>query len=280
MTNTTKVRFMCPICSKDSTDIIPISDDYWRTNDYNATQTSDVICQHCETTFAASIVNSDQECAISFDYYPNAPIEADFVQDRALWESEEDDEWLDYNTPDEPHHIFNDSSSQLISFLKIHGGNTDASFINKMVFTQLWSTFEAYLCDTLVNHIFADHDALQNLLDHDKTMQNEKIKLADVLRNPHLVNEKAKKYLKEILYHNLERVDFLYRNCLEVSIFDQQENKENLLRAVVFRHDCVHRNGRDKEGNELSGFTEIYVRETADMMQNLVNTIEVELQSK
>jgi hypothetical protein len=42
----------------------------------------------------------------------------------------------------------------------------------------------------------------------------------------------------------------------------------------MLRHDCVHRNGFDKDGNELKVFTKLFVQDTADLIKLFVENIE------
>lgn len=51
-------------------------------------------------------------------------------------------------------------------------------------------------------------------------------------------------------------------------------DKDSLFKAVFLRHDCVHRNGSDMEGNELKVFTKAFVQQTADLIRDLVQSIE------
>jgi hypothetical protein len=44
------------------------------------------------------------------------------------------------------------------------------------------------------------------------------------------------------------------------------QEKATLFKAVILRHDCVHRNGFDKDGNELKVFTKAFVQNTADLI--------------
>lgn len=42
----------------------------------------------------------------------------------------------------------------------------------------------------------------------------------------------------------------------------------------LLRHDCVHRNGSDLDGQELKVFTKQFVQHTADSIKDLVQSIE------
>ena len=46
------------------------------------------------------------------------------------------------------------------------------------------------------------------------------------------------------------------------------------MQAIRYRHDCVHRNGKDKDGIKLNVFTKEYVVEIAKVTYHLVEAIE------
>ena len=48
----------------------------------------------------------------------------------------------------------------------------------------------------------------------------------------------------------------------------------------MLRHDCVHRNGFDKEGNELKVFTKEFVQDAADLIKAFVEGIEKAVQAR
>jgi hypothetical protein len=72
----------------------------------------------------------------------------------------------------------------------------------------------------------------------------------------------------------LTKVDVLYRIALEFRILNLAVDRKSLFAAVHLRHDCVHRNGSDKDGNELKVFTKTFVQGTADSIRDLVQSIE------
>ena len=42
-----------------------------------------------------------------------------------------------------------------------------------------------------------------------------------------------------------------------------------LEQAIVYRHDCVHRNGYDHDGNKLELFTPDYIAKIHDLLKDL-----------
>jgi hypothetical protein len=133
---------------------------------------------------------------------------------------------------------------------------------------------EAYLADKLINEIGADADAFQRLIDKDDDLAREKFTLAEIAKDPALVERKVREHLRSIQYHNLAKVDVLYNIALGIRILNLAQEKPILFKAVMLRHDCVHRNGFDKDGNELKVFTKAFVQDTADLIKAFVENIE------
>ena len=110
---------------------------------------------------------------------------------------------------------------------------------------------------------------MQRLIDQDDDLAKEKFTLAEISKEPGLVERKVRDHLRSILYHNLAKVDVLYNVALGVRILTLVGDKKSLFKAVLLRHDCVHRNGFDKDGNELKVFTKAFVQNTADLDQGV-----------
>ncbi|MGY3510653.1 hypothetical protein [Bradyrhizobium lupini] len=186
----------------------------------------------------------------------------------------EPDDWLDSAPPADPFWVFMESYRGTISLLARQGTEDGRHLVNRLVFSHQVTALETYLGDTLINEVFSDTNVLERLLDGDKDLSKEKFTLPEIAKDPGLINRKVREHLKSILYHNLQKVDVLYHVALGIRILDLARDKPTLLEAVRLRHDCVHRNGRDKEGRELDIFTKVFVQDTADAIKDLVEKIE------
>ena len=143
-----------------------------------------------------------------------------------------------------------------------------------MGFSHQVTALEAYLGDTLINEVLGDADALQRLIVKADELVDAKFTLAQIASSPDLVKSTVRSYLRGILYHNLPKVDVLYDIALGFRILTLVQDKASLFKAVSYRHDCVHRNGFDKDGNELKMFTKEYVQTTADLVRGFVDSLE------
>ncbi len=189
-------------------------------------------------------------------------------------ERPEPEEWLDYDTPDNPLMVFLDSYHQVGDLLADRGRDNGRDLVNRLVFSHLITALEAYLGDTLLNAVTADGAAMQRLIDKDEDLSKEKFTLAEIRKDPGLVERRAREHLRGVLFHNLAKVDALYELALGVRILGLTPRKADLFKAVMLRHDCVHRNGVDKDGQVLSVFTRAFIQDIAGLIRNFVGAID------
>ena len=138
------------------------------------------------------------------------------------------------------------------------------------------TALETYFGDTLFKAVMGERtQALERLIEGIRDLNKEKFTLTDIISSRDIVAEKVTDYLRHsILYHDLPRVDCLYRAALDVHVLGEKAENDKLLKAIEYRHDCVHRNGRDNEGNQLTVFTKAYIEEIAAVMRSLVDRID------
>lgn len=275
----TTVKFDCPLCFKRATDEVGVPEPNWGASDKMSELTSEseteVTCNHCDVTFSAYVYNSASDCSVTLDDHPSVKV----IADNAFFSPSDDEDWLNAALPENPLKIFEHSHHHAGDILAEYGvGGTgvlshSASIINRMVFAQQVSALEAYLGDTLVQQVMRSSEAMDRLLAKDEQLKDVKIGLAEIVKSPEIVRHTVQTHLQSIIYHNLAKVAVLYKIALEIDIWPSEEIKKSLFRAVKYRHDCVHRNGRDTEGKELKVFTTEYVNEMLAAMSSLVEHI-------
>jgi hypothetical protein len=200
--------------------------------------------------------------------------------DYGLEHEADPDDWVDYPLPDHPFTYFMNSYHQTGELLADHGKDHGGHLLNRMVFSHQVTALEAYLGDTLMNAVLGDKAAMDRLMATDTDLLQEKFTLAEIAADQNLVEKKIREYLRSILYHNLAKVDFLYQTALQFKILNLISDRPSLFKAIKLRHDCVHRNGFDEDGNELTVFTTQFVQETADLIKGFVAQIEAAVQAR
>jgi hypothetical protein len=276
----TIARFICPTCGKFSQSEVPVPEPNWGASDkvseWTAEDETEIECRKCHTTYAAHASNGSSGCHITLDEYPDTEVDADSAFRSG--DDGDDDDWVpDYEPPEDPYRIFTASLHQAIDLLRSHGGD-GTHLINRMVFAHSIGALEAFLGDTFINEVMGDESKKKKLLQFDRDLAEEKFTLAQILADSDLVNKRTRGHLRSLMYHNIAKVQMLYRNVLGLDIFKLLgDDKDALFKAVEYRHDCVHRNGFDKDGDKLEVFTKEYVRNTADIATKLVGAIHVNL---
>jgi hypothetical protein len=194
--------------------------------------------------------------------------------DYGLEHEAEPDDWVDYPLPDDPFTIFMNSYHHAMQLLADHGKDYGGYLLNRMVFSHQVTALEAYLGDTLLRAVLGDEAAMDRLMATNTDLLREKFTLAEIAADPNLVKKNIRKYLHSILYHNLPKVDVVYNIALQVKVLNLISDKPRLFKAIKLRHDCVHRNGFDDDGKELTVFAKQFVQETADLIKDFVTQIE------
>jgi hypothetical protein len=269
------VSFVCPKCQAAVNDTIDVPEPAWmadRASDMIADEETDITCSECDESFWAHIHVAGGECTITFNDFPDVKIHAG---DGYYDGPDDDQEWYDDLFADDPYRIFLLSHRECSQYLVANGGD-GLSLINRMIFAQHIAALEAYLSDTLIRAAIERKEALQALIEKDKNLLERKFSMKEFVGDPTLVKKTVAQYLKGILYHNLKQVNFLYRIVFEIDLFTAmgRENSTKLMNAIKFRHDCVHRNGKDKDDNRLDVFTKEYITEIATITHRLAETIE------
>ncbi|MBP2238101.1 hypothetical protein J2Z31_004628 [Sinorhizobium kostiense] len=186
-----------------------------------------------------------------------------------------DDQWLEDLEP-EPHPYTNYRAaiSEWHSLLKELGEAGDASGRNRMLLVQLFSILEAYLSDAVISLVYNNSEILNAIVAWHPELKEEKVSLASVAANPHLVRDTIVSRLRKTQFHRFEHVNGMLRAAIRHPILPaDKETRGEVLRAAKIRHDCVHRNGRDQEGNLVTGITGRYLWDLAGVFDDMVNKL-------
>jgi hypothetical protein len=269
----TTIFFRCPKCG--AADFVGIEVPEF---DFNSDRMSDHVsegtvyfdCSNCEHEFEAEATCNAAGCKITLAEYG----EVTFDGDSPLY-SADDSYWESYEPPSDPYSVFMasmDGLEKLVNAeISIWG---DGQLINRMIFSNIIASLEYYLADRVLRDVLYSNELILKLIDKDKYLSQEKLTIFEVATNPSAAKDRVSSYLKKILYHNLERVKVLYGIVYSVDISFDRRDWDFLLKSVNYRHDCVHRNGHDKDGNLLDVFSKSFVNETMDIAKRIVSRIE------
>lgn len=277
---TTTARFECPICKEEACATVEVPEVDWTVEPLSDSLSEDegeIGCDQCGEWFNISIQNSPAGCFIELVDHPSVGVSAEdapFASDES-----QENEWLNNFIPQRPYDVYDSNYHHLGDVLaECSGGGSgvfrrSATMIQRMIFAETISSMEAYLGDTLMAVALSFPRAMQRLAIKDKELSAEKVPLHMILANPNIVKDKIRTYLKGLLYHNLPKIEVIFKIALEVDIFPDETLKAQLLGYVKLRHDVVHRNGKDKDGNEHE-FTAAWVMEAMESVRTFIQNVE------
>lgn len=126
-------------------------------------------------------------------------------------------------------------------------------FIGRLFFTHSITILETYLSDLFKFYINSNFSCFLKFIESSKDLKSEKFTLVDFLTNKNLPLQKVNSRLDELLFHNLGVVSALFEGVFNLKINDVigRENRSSLEKLISYRHDCVHRNGRTKNGENI-----------------------------
>ena len=116
----------------------------------------------------------------------------------------------------------------------------------RMVYGSIITAMETYLCDAFFHRVTTDESLIEQLLLSTPEFKERKYAISDIIEWKKTTKKKVSDYLLDIVWHNLPKVELLYKNVLNIEF---PSEIEALHRAISVRHDLVHRNGRTKSGS-------------------------------
>jgi hypothetical protein len=145
------------------------------------------------------------------------------------------------------HHHFTGGVLDIEKLLETEVAESVASSLWRMLYVNVITVLETYLSDAFISTVMNDSTLMRRLIETTPEFQAEKVPLSDVFKALESIEQRARSHLVDTVWHNLERVKPMYRGTLGVAFPEAGA----LFRAVLVRHDIVHRNGRTKSGDEI-----------------------------
>lgn len=242
---TSHISFDCPICEAPVRETVDVPGTDWGgdTADERYTMDSETIgCFECGAHFDLGIGNQDGTIFATLSEHRDVKVKASDTE--LQFEPEE----IDWDLPAEPSLVVISTLNDIIALVDLHGDPSRVSVFNRMAFIQQIAALEAYLCDFLLNQVRLKPAALAAIVKGDRDLKDQKLTLVEVLADAHVVKRAVAEHLQMQLYHKLAKVEAMYRTALGVGLLPNADIKQRLFAAMPTRHDCVHRNGLDKDG--------------------------------
>jgi hypothetical protein len=142
--------------------------------------------------------------------------------------------------------------------------------MSHMLFAHAITALETYLSDTFLNTVLAEDELLRKFFETTPEFRERTVPLSEIFGRVAEAQEEAKRYLLDVVWHNLAKVLAMYRDTLGI---DFGPPMKEVARAIPTRHGIIHRNGRRKDGTPVAvGPTE--VGRLVDQVSALVHHVE------
>lgn len=114
-----------------------------------------------------------------------------------------------------------------------------------MLYSSVITSLETYLSDALKFHLSNKEEFLINFVETFQDFKNKKCNFNDIFNLCNSIENTVEEGLRSFLYHNLPKIQGIYKSTFNITFNPISE----LNQLILIRHDLVHRNGKDKNGN-------------------------------
>lgn len=263
-----KLRVRCPQCeSEQEMFVCPPSADL-SAETHRESANSDIFdkeCNSCDFTFEIAVTNGicggdgeimnipDENLLDYKDIFPEEE-----------WEDIPDDFYAGYVNP----HV----KDIRVAVDKLDCLDEETkSLLYRNLFANVISCLEAYLSDTAIQRILNNPAYKRKFVESSIKYQNSQFKLSEIYHVNENLDKLINERLREIIYHKLEVVKPLYKCTFNIDLGEISDLKQ----AIGIRHDIVHRNGHDKDGN-MNEITKEKVIDLISKVSDFIGKIEVQ----
>lgn len=146
---------------------------------------------------------------------------------------------------------------------------------NRMLYLNVIIAMETYLSDAFVNTVVNNEVLIKKLLKTSSHFQKKKFNVSELVTWLNNMKQSAEEYLLNITYHNIWRVKSMYKEVLKVEF---PADIELIQKAIMIRHDIVHRNGKTKEGIEII-INEKDIKQILEKVKQFIEIIDKQITS-
>ena len=117
--------------------------------------------------------------------------------------------------------------------------------MRRLLYANIIIAIEVYLSDTFKNEVIFNDSVTRRFVETSSVFKENKILVSDIYKSIASIKERVDNHLKNILWHNLDKIKNIYENTFGIKF---PTNTTKITQAIKVRHDIVHRNGKTKDG--------------------------------
>ncbi|BAP56238.1 hypothetical protein THII_1941 [Thioploca ingrica] len=142
---------------------------------------------------------------------------------------------------------FNNAIADIEKLLDSSIDSTIENCFYRLLYANVITALETYLSDAFINAVLPNPSFIRRLVESTPEFKKEKTAVSDIYKTIEGIKVKAREYLVEFLWHKLSAVRRMYKDTLNINF---PNNMGAVYKAILTRHNIVHRNGKDKSGEE------------------------------
>lgn len=142
---------------------------------------------------------------------------------------------------------FKEAISNIEQLLGIKTEKSAKKHLRRLLYVNVITAVETYLSDVFISSVGKNPALLRKFVETTPEFKTEKVSVGDVFKAIDEIEKKAKSYLVDVVWHHLGKVKPMFKSTLGI---DFPDDIGSLSKAVLVRHDLVHRNGKTKDGGD------------------------------
>lgn len=119
--------------------------------------------------------------------------------------------------------------------------------LKRQIFVGVIASMETYLSDAFINTTLKSKECTKKFVSTFREFKDRSFSLNELYDYHEKIETICKQAMLDVIYHNLPKIKGMYKDTLGIDI----GNIGTPYKAVLIRHDLVHRNGKTKDGNEV-----------------------------
>lgn len=278
------VKFRCPYCKKsvDGLTELPIVYDNGDQHHFPIS----VLCTVCGTHYDAWVTTDWDGCKIDLDEYPKILVKAEpargYFNDYDNYDHDYY-EWLEQQ--ERPHRAVFRTLCQTLDNIEelctLEMDEQQSRMLRRMLLSQSITAMEVFFSDTLIPAAATSVEAQERMLKSKIIGIGEiQFRLSDAAGKADFAKEKLVDYLRAVSFHDIAKVTKLFQVGLGVDIRPEEAELGKVETAIKQRHDCVHRNGKDREtGKELEISRKWLLSLTASL-RNMLRAVDEKVEAR
>jgi hypothetical protein len=208
-----------------------------------------LICDSCTKDYSATISRTRGVLKVKVPYVLNLAWEQVgspqlSYNNQTIWHNEEDAEltWVIKSSIqlDQFVEILRD----VVALVRANITIPNITTLHNMAYAQVVTAVEAYLSSVFIQTIVNSETHMRKLVETDPEFAKRKFCLNEIFVQRENLQLVVARYLHDLIFHDLKKIKPMFKDVLDIDFGEIAW----LYRAVLLRHDCVHRNGVDKAG--------------------------------